>query len=146
MTPKQITMASIAWSNAKEHLLKLDPNLDKNDLEAERQELLKLAGSKPDENGRRSVKRLTNSGLSTFLDLLETTVKGEPNQKRRSAALVFAIENLPMPGIEHRDAYLDKIAANKFGVSSWRDLDAKNLKFLLWTAKARLRARKKSTA
>jgi hypothetical protein len=146
MTPKQITLASIAWSNAKEHLKLLDPNLDKEDLEHERQELLKLAGAKPDETGRRSVKTLTNSGLSTFLDLLETTISGKPNQKRRSKALTWAVEKLDMPGIEHRDAYLNAIARDKFQAENWRDLTAQNLKFLLWTTKARLRARRQKTA
>lgn len=146
LTPKQITRASISWCNAKEHLKLIDPNLDKHDLEEERQELLRLAGSKPDETGRRSIKRLSNSGLSTFLDLLDTTISGKPNQKRRSQSLTWAIDNLPMPGIEHRDGYLNAISRDKFQTENWRELDAHKLKFLLWTTKARLRARRQKTA
>lgn len=133
----------MTWNKAAKQLKKCDPHLDKDDLEKERQDLLKMAGSKPDSNGRYSVKTLTNSGLSTFLDLCETTISGEPNQKRRSRSVKHVLKNLEMPGIEHRDAYLNSIAEDKFGKPSWESLELKQLTHLLYTVKARLRAKRK---
>jgi len=143
MTQRQLILASMTWNKTQKNLLAQDPNLDRKDLENERQEILKLAGAKPDENGRYSMKTLSNSALSNFLDLCETTLGGQPNQKRRSRSLIWCIERLTIPGVSDREAYLNAISADKFHTQNWRDLDVKSLKFLLWTAKNRAVARAK---
>ena len=141
MTKSQIILAATIWNKTRKHLQESDPNLDKKDLETERQDLLKLAGSKPDDAGRFSFKTLSNSGLSTFLDLCETTLGGQPNAKRRSNTLKWCLNNIKIPGIDNKTAYLNAISVDRFNVPDWQKLDCKSLKFLLWTAKNRARSR-----
>ena len=143
MKKSQIIKAQATWGKAKKALVARYPHLDKDDLEAERQDLLKLAGSKPDPDGRYSVKTLTNTGCSTFLDLCDTTIQGKENKKRKSRSKIWVIENLEMPGIEDREAYLDKIAQDQYRLTSWRQLNDNQLLHFIYTAKRTIRARAK---
>ena len=140
MTKAQLIKTNITWSETKKYLLTQDPNLDKADLEAERQMILRLAGAKQS-GDRYSMKTLTNTGVSTFLDLCETTITGKPNQKRRSASIIYRLDELNIPGIDNKEAYLTKLSLNKFNQPKWRENDAHKLRLLLITATNRSAAR-----
>tara|TARA_R110000772_G_C13250991_1_gene434540 strand:+ start:110 stop:523 length:414 start_codon:yes stop_codon:yes gene_type:complete len=133
ISKSQIILYGRTWNTAKKTLV--SRGYDKEEIETERQDLLKLAGSNVEVSGRRSVKTLTNSQFSTFLDLIETTISGEQNQKRRSASLIWKIEKIGLP-----DSYLDKIARDQYRVDSWRSLPLNRLLNLLYTANNRARA------
>jgi len=98
------------------------------DIEHERQELLKLAGAKPDKNGRYSMKTLSNDDFSTALDLIETTILGRRNQRRRSKSLIWTIDLLNLD-----EALLNKVSQDTYK-SNWRDLTESQLKNFRFTA------------
>ena len=118
------------WNKAVEQFKAA--HLTKEEIEQERQEILKLAGAKPDDKGRYSTKNLTNGQFNTVLDLIETTILKEDNQKRRSKSLIWSIEQT---GLD--DPYLDKIAQDQFKVTTWRNCNIVQLSNLRMTAKAR---------
>ncbi len=118
------------WNKAVKKFTESD--FTKEEIENERQELLMLAGGKPDGKGRYSTTKLTNGQFNTVLDLIETTVLGEDNQKRRSKSLIWSIEQLG-----HDDPYLDKIASDQFRANSWRQCNVVQLGQLRMTAKSR---------
>lgn len=109
-----------------------ESHFDKEDIENERQQLIKLAGGKPDDKGRYSTTKLTNGQFNTLLDLIETTVLGQQNQKRRSKSLIWSIKQL---GLD--EPYLDKIALDQFKVASWKTCNVTQLGYLRMTAKSR---------
>ena len=117
------------WKQCKDHLQQ-GTGMTNAEVEQERQELLKIAGAKPDKNGRYSANNLTNDGISTAMDFMETSILGRPNKKRRSNSKIYAIEQL---GLD--DLYLDKISTDTFNTSNWRNLTIEQLTKLQMTAK-----------
>ena len=127
----QLRKFHATWNEAGKFLSK---TMNKAEIEEEKQEILRLAGVMPDKAGRYSSKRLTGSKLSTVLDLIETTILGKPNQKRRTEGLVFQIKNLGLDS-----AYLDAICRDRFSADNWQEIGADNLQKLFYTAKTRAR-------
>ena len=129
MTSKQRIHFFATWNKCKKHMMS-SGGYTANEVESERQSLLKTAGVKPDVKGRYSANKLTNDGLSTCLDFMNTCILGLPNQKRRSKSKIYAIEQLDLG-----DALLNKLSQDIFKNSDWRTLNIDNLSKLQMTAK-----------
>ena len=127
----QLRKFHATWNEAVKFLSK---TMNKAEIAEEKQEVLRLAGVMPDKAGRYSSKRLTGPKLSTALDLMETTILGKPNKKRRTEGLVYQIKNLGLDS-----AYLDAICRDRFSAENWQEIGADNLQKLFYTAKTRAR-------
>lgn len=113
-------------------------NMSDDEIEEERQEMLKISGVKPDPKGRYSMTALNNDQFSTALDFMETSILGMPNKKRRSRTKIFAIAKL---GISDED--LNNVSFDTFRKDDWRSLNHENLCKLQMTAKRIASERKK---
>ena len=131
ISQSQLRKFHATWNDAARFLSK---TMSKPEIEQEKQEVLRLAGVMPDKCGRCSSKRLTGAKLSTALDLIETTILGKPNKKRRTEGLVHQIKNLGLDS-----SYLDAICRDRFGAENWQEVGAENLQKLFYTAKTRAR-------
>ena len=141
LTPGENRKFHATWRDAIRMFNEAD--MSKAEIEEERQALLKLAGAKPDQEGRFSTTRLTSSQLNTVLDLIETTILGKPNQKRRSSTMIYRITQI---GIA--DEYINAITRERWGCADWKTLPDSDLVKLFYTIKERARAksRTKTTA
>ena len=126
------------WSQCKEHFR--SAHYSDAEIEEERQEMLRLAGARPDAKGRYSMTTLTNDQFNTVLDLMETTILGKPNKRRRSQSKIYAIKKL---GISDDD--LNDVARDTWRVNDWRTLSYKQLCKLQMTAKRIASQRKKKS-
>ena len=138
LNPAQNRKFHATWRDAVRKFQ--EANLDKTEIEEERQSVIKLAGVKADKEGRFSTTRMTPAQLSTALDLIETTILGRPNKKRRSRQLIYAIAKL---GIG--DAYLNQISRDQFKTDDWKTLPVENLVKLRYTATSRARSKSNPT-
>lgn len=141
LTPGENRKFYATWRDAVRQFGQAD--MTKAEIEEERQALLKMAGAKPDQEGRYSTTRLTSSQLNTVLDLIETTILGKPNQKRRSSTMVYRIKQI---GIA--DEYINAITRERFRCEDWKTLPESDLVKLFYAIKERARAknRTKTTA
>ena len=134
LTKNQKILYGSTWNTTKKALA--ERGFDREEIEQERNAILKLSGAKQDAKGRYSGSTLSNSGLSTFLDLCETTVSGKENQKRRSRSIIYSIEKL---GLD--EAYLDHICRDQFKIEGWRTLSVNRLAVFIITARNRAKER-----
>ena len=123
------------WKSATQHFQ--NGGFSDAEIESERQAIIKLAGGRPHAHGRYSLTRLNNAEFNTALDIVETTILGRKNQKRRSRTLIWSIKQT---GLD--DAYLNKIATDQFGQKNWKDLTENQLTKLRYTANTRARSLK----
>ena len=121
------------WNGAKTALSKT--GMSPEDMEAERQEILRIAGAKPDEKGRYSMKNLTHTQFNTALGMIKQ-IQGIDDTPEKNS-LIHAIKKL---GLD--EPYLNSISQAQYK-KDWQDLDTPTLKKFRYTATTRARNKAK---
>lgn len=143
MTKPQIQLYWRQWGRVKKALVSMG-DFSPADADAERHEIHRAAlgtdRSHLDFSNRDFDAVLDHFAAYLVLETGPTTGPARAEEMPRTR-LIFAIEKL---GLD--EPYLDKIASDQFGTTTWRSLPERQLSCLRFTAAARARAKAKKAA
>ena len=141
MTYEQMKLYRSRWAKVKKVLVEM-AGMSDSEAEEERHAITKEALGEA-----KSSKDFSEREFDKVLDAFDeylVLMEGPSGEAKRTVAqpiarLVWIIEQIGLP-----DAYVASISQDKFGVSDWRSLSEKRLRFLSWTCLARAKKKSKS--